>query len=69
MKRAKHGTMRDKVVAVFRAHPDWTSQAIADAVGAESEYVRATLRRNGLKLARRHGMRRIEANSPIQAAA
>lgn len=43
-----------QVLACWRAHPDWTSTMMADEIGCAPEYVRATLTRNGIRLARRH---------------
>ena len=43
---------KDQVITAHRKHPDWTAQQIADHIGGGclSAYVRATARRNGLKL-------------------
>lgn len=48
-------TTKHQVIDCYRAYPDWTSNRIADWCGCRPEYVRATLARAKLKLARRHG--------------
>lgn len=44
-------TTKHHVIAEFRKNPDATSTEIADKLDCDPAYVRATLRRNGLKLA------------------
>jgi hypothetical protein len=43
-------TTKHHVIAMFHKHPGITSTEIADKLDCSAEYVRATLRRNGLKL-------------------
>jgi hypothetical protein len=43
-------TTKHQVIALFHKNPNATSAEIADKLDCESAYVRATLRRNGLKL-------------------
>lgn len=42
-------TTKHEVIAVYRAHPEWTTRQIADHLGCLREYVTATARRNGFK--------------------
>lgn len=66
MKRPYGKTAR-RVVEAFMAHPDWTSHSIGAALGLHPAYVRAALKRNGLKLMRRRGrpvMTKAEGQSP-----
>lgn len=44
-------TTKHEVLALFDAHPEWSSGQVAHVLGCESGYVRATLYRNGRKLA------------------
>lgn len=46
-------TTKHDVIRVFKEHPEWTSIEIADELGCCDTYVRATLHRNNLKLAKR----------------
>ena len=41
---------KQQVIDSHRAHPKWTASEIADKLQCSSEYVRATAKRNGLKL-------------------
>lgn len=41
---------KEQVLSLFRKNPRWNSVMIAEAIGCESAYVRATLKRNGLSL-------------------
>lgn len=43
-------TTKHEVIAVHRAHPDWSAGDIAAHLGCMHEYVRATARRNGFSL-------------------
>lgn len=54
----RKGALRDALVALYRAHPGWTSPEYAAALNCGPEYVRATLRRAGLPLAGARGPRR-----------
>lgn len=47
-------TTKYDVMRVHLAQPDWTADQIAAFLGCTSGYVRATARRNGLVLRRRH---------------
>ena len=44
-------TTKHHVIAEFKKNPDATSTEIADRLDCDAAYVRAMLRRNGLKLA------------------
>lgn len=56
MKRKQHvGATRDKVLALFDRNPTATSPWIAERLGVGSAYVRATLKRNGRRLAGAYG--------------
>jgi hypothetical protein len=46
-------TTKHQVIAAHRAHPEWTASDIAAHLGCLREYVSATAKRNGLKLATR----------------
>jgi hypothetical protein len=66
MRRPRGKTAR-RVVETFMAHPDWTSYNIGAALGLHPSYIRAALKRNGLKLMRRRGRRvmtRAEGQTP-----
>jgi hypothetical protein len=39
---------KHEVIALNKAHPDWTQAQIAEELGCMREYVSATFRRNGL---------------------
>lgn len=43
-------TTKHEVIAIHKAHPDWTCGRIAAHLGCLPEYVSATFRRNGLSL-------------------
>jgi AraC-like DNA-binding protein len=45
------GSLQDRIVAVLREHPSWTSARIASEVGCHDAYVRTAIKRAGLKLA------------------
>lgn len=45
---------KHQVIELNRIHPDWTPSQIAVALGCLPEYVRATARRNDLRLGRVH---------------
>lgn len=51
-RRAKDGEMRDRVVGYLRDHPQASSGEIGAALNVSAGYVRAALRRCGIKLAR-----------------
>lgn len=40
------------VVKAFRAHPEWNSVQIGQALGLHPAYVRVALRRSGIRIAR-----------------
>jgi hypothetical protein len=46
-------TTKHQVLDVLKAHPDWTSRQVADALGCMPEYVRSTADRNGIQIAKR----------------
>ena len=41
---------KDQVIALHRKHPDWSAPDIAAALGCDASYVRATARRQSLRL-------------------
>ena len=43
-------TTKEDVIALNRAHPDWTSRQLAEALGCLPAYVFKTAMRNGLVL-------------------
>lgn len=42
---------KNQVIALHQEHPSWTARRIAFELGCRTEYVRATARRESLKLA------------------
>lgn len=50
-------TTKHEVIALFKKHPDATSGDLARELKCEPSYVRATLKRAGLKLSRKSGKR------------
>jgi hypothetical protein len=60
-------TTKHEVVATHREHPDWNCVQIAEHLGCEGGYVRATFKRNGLKPS---GTRRVAPpwHRPVSAA-
>jgi hypothetical protein len=59
MKRRPWGSAKDAVLKLFREYPNATSYWLAEQLGFEPGYVRETLKRNGKRLARRHGCPRV----------
>lgn len=46
-------TTKGEVLDLHRAHPDWTSGAIAEHLGCDAAYVRSTFYRNGISIPRK----------------
>lgn len=41
---------KHQVIALHKEHPDWNSEEIASELDCDGGYVRATFKRNGLRL-------------------
>jgi hypothetical protein len=66
-------TTKQDVIRLNRAHPDWTAREIADELGCNPGYVRATAKRCMLELARgdvayRRAVKRLEEAAAVMLA-